>query len=336
MARRQRWGRRQQQGRPDLPRNSRNQEQDATGRQERLSRTACKSATVPQHVEHGAESGTTAAHSSRDASVGGTMSGTMMVMVPAACAAVTPWLESSTATQTSGFTPSRDAASRYRSGLGLPRVTSSRVRIVSKRVADSRKRQMRIGRAPRRRGHDRHRALGGVQRIQQFDRAILQRQAGPENFVAPGDESLADLGERKILAVTCKQHRLAFRPGKADHGVAQCFDIVGVTRRIQRRDQTVEIDPLGVEQRSIHVEQDGADVPSVGHVAAALAACAALRRQSGHRQSLPSDGIGKRKSSSVHQHGPDRLQVNSVPQPAQARRREGGFSFRFVMNRAAL
>lgn len=79
------------------------------------------------------------------------------------------------------------------------------------------------------------------------------------------------------------------------------------------------------------------DVPSAGHiwpghVAAALAA--ALRRQSGHRQSLPSIGIGIRKSSSAHQHGPDRLQLNSAPQPAQARRREGGVSNRFVMNRA--
>jgi hypothetical protein len=59
---------------------------------------------------------------------------------------------------------------------------------------------------------------------------------------------------------------------------------------------------------------------------------AALRRQSGHRQSLPSNGIGMRNSSSAHQQGPDRLQVNSVPQPAQARRREGGISNRFVMN----
>ena len=49
---------------------------------------------------------------------------------------------------------------------------------------------------------------------------------------------------------------------------------------------------------------------------------AAFRKQSGHRQSLPSTGIGRRKASSLHQHGPDRLQLNSVPQPAQARRRE--------------
>jgi len=47
-------------------------------------------------------------------------------------------------------------------------------------------------------------------------------------------------------------------------------------------------------------------------------------KHSRHRQSPPSAGIGSRTVSSAHQHGPDRLQVNSVPQPAQARRREAG------------
>jgi hypothetical protein len=59
---------------------------------------------------------------------------------------------------------------------------------------------------------------------------------------------------------------------------------------------------------------------------------AIFRRQSRHRQSLSSAGIGSRAVSSAHQHGPDRLQVNSVPQPEQARRRDGGLSERFVMN----
>jgi hypothetical protein len=63
------------------------------------------------------------------------------------------------------------------------------------------------------------------------------------------------------------------------------------------------------------------------------AATAAFRRQSRHRQSPPSSGIGSRAASSAHQHGPARLQVNSVPHCAQARRREAGFSNRFVMNR---
>ena len=60
---------------------------------------------------------------------------------------------------------------------------------------------------------------------------------------------------------------------------------------------------------------------------------AIFRKQSRHRQSSPSTGIGSRAVSSAHQHGPDRSQVNSVPQPEQARRREAGFSNRFVMNR---
>jgi hypothetical protein len=59
-------------------------------------------------------------------------------------------------------------------------------------------------------------------------------------------------------------------------------------------------------------------------------------KHSRHRQSPPSAGIGSRTVSSAHQQGPDRLQVNSVPQPAQARRREvgAGVSNRFVTNRA--
>jgi len=55
-------------------------------------------------------------------------------------------------------------------------------------------------------------------------------------------------------------------------------------------------------------------------------------KHSRHRQSPLSAGIGSRTVSSAHQHGPDRLQVNSVPQPEQARRREAGFSNRFVIN----
>src|SRR5205814_335180 len=84
-----------------------------------------------------------------------------------------------------------------------------------------------------------------------------------------------------------------------------------------------EVNFFGVEQRAVHVEQNGADVPFAGHDAATRAAYATFfRRQSGHRQSPPSDGIGRRKSSAAHQQGPDGLQVNSVPQPEQARRRE--------------
>jgi len=70
-----------------------------------------------------------------------------------------------------------------------------------------------------------------------------------------------------------------------------------------------------------------------------LETCAAtFRKQSRHRQSTPSTGIGRRTVSSAHQQGPARLHVNSVPQPEQARRREERTEFfsRFVMNRAAL
>jgi hypothetical protein len=65
------------------------------------------------------------------------------------------------------------------------------------------------------------------------------------------------------------------------------------------------------------------------------AACpASLRRQSRHRQSSPaSTTIGRRTASSAHQHDSVRLQLNSVPHPEQARRRDAGSSNRFVMIR---
>jgi hypothetical protein len=69
------------------------------------------------------------------------------------------------------------------------------------------------------------------------------------------------------------------------------------------------------------------DSLSQNHEASLAAALATIfRRQSRHTQSPPSSGIGNRATSSAHQHGPARLQVNSVPQPEQASRRDGGFS----------
>jgi hypothetical protein len=94
--------------------------------------------------------------------------------------------------------------------------------------------------------------------------------------------------------------------------------------RGKRRDEAVEIDPLGVEQRAVHVEQDGVDISIHQSRRTDASVCSAsLRKQSGQRQSPPSVGIGSRNASSEHQHGPDRLQLNSAPHPAQARRREG-------------
>jgi hypothetical protein len=65
----------------------------------------------------------------------------------------------------------------------------------------------------------------------------------------------------------------------------------------------------------------------------AVAAAASFRMQSGHKQSLASAGIGRRKDSSAHQHSADRPQENSVPQAEQARWRGLEVSNRFVMNR---
>jgi len=57
-----------------------------------------------------------------------------------------------------------------------------------------------------------------------------------------------------------------------------------------------------------------------------ICSAAALRRQSRHRQSSPSTGIGRRAVSSAHQHCPAISQVNAVPHREQARRRGAGFS----------
>jgi hypothetical protein len=65
-----------------------------------------------------------------------------------------------------------------------------------------------------------------------------------------------------------------------------------------------------------------------------ISAAAIFRKQSRHRQSPPSSGIGSRAASSAHQHVSARPQMNSVPQPEQASRRDGGFPNRFVINRA--
>jgi len=65
-------------------------------------------------------------------SVGMSRSGTMIGIMPAACAARMPLRESSTARHSSGATSSSSAARRNRSGKGLPRATSSRVTTIGK------------------------------------------------------------------------------------------------------------------------------------------------------------------------------------------------------------
>ena len=69
--------------------------------------------------------------------------------------------------------------------------------------------------------------------------------------------------------------------------------------------------------------------------AGSLESCssAALRRQSRHRQSPPSTGIGRMAVSSAHQQGPATLQMNAVPHREQARRRGGAFSMWALSNR---
>jgi hypothetical protein len=63
-------------------------------------------------------------------------------------------------------------------------------------------------------------------------------------------------------------------------------------------------------------------------------ACASANffRQSRHKQSAPSAGIGKRFSSCAHQHGPAGLQLKKVPHDEQASSRPLGNSFLFFMN----
>src|SRR5205823_4814814 len=105
--------------------------------------------------------------------------------------------------------------------------------------------------------------------IQQFDRATLQRQAGLETSIPIGDEGLVDVSERKIAAVTFNQHGLALRSRQTNHGVTERRDVIDKTECREARDETVEVNFFGVEQRAVHVEQDGTEVPFAGHDAAA-------------------------------------------------------------------
>jgi hypothetical protein len=148
------------------------------------------------------------------------------------------------------------------------------------------------------------------------------------------EERLIDPGHWKCRAMALEQHRLANRPGQADHGMTECDGVLTIVECSQRSDEAVEIDLLGVEQRAVHVEQDGVDGPSPAHLALTLACCSAnFRKHAGHRQSPPSVGIGRRKLSSEHQQGPPSVHENSVPQVAQARRRGEGCLDRSVMTR---
>src|ERR1700722_8511120 len=76
--------------------------------------------------------------------------------------------------------------------------------------------------------------------------------------------------------------------------------------------------------------------PCPGHDGTALpaASAAALRRQSRHRQSSPSTGIGRRAVPPAHQHAPGMPQMNAVPHREQASRRAAGFSNQFVTKRS--
>src|SRR3954469_649047 len=67
----------------------------------------------------------TAASASASSSGGNAALGTATTVMPAAAAERSPFEESSIATQVSGPISSRRAASRYTSGAGLPRGTSS-------------------------------------------------------------------------------------------------------------------------------------------------------------------------------------------------------------------
>jgi hypothetical protein len=76
----------------------------------------------------------------------------------------------------------------------------------------------------------------------------------------------------------------------------------------------------------------GEALPDFARAQSGLRTIAIPRKQSRHRQSPPSVGIGSFAFSSAHQQLPERSQENSVPQAEQARRRGAGVSDRFVMN----
>ena len=89
---------------------------------------------------------------------------------------VMPFVESSTATHGSGSTPSRRAASRYTSGAGLPRATSSDESVTAKQPGEPRQLQEQVDDLPvRRRGEPERPARG--EPLDRLDRPVDQRQA---------------------------------------------------------------------------------------------------------------------------------------------------------------
>jgi hypothetical protein len=75
----------------------------------------------------------------------------------------------------------------------------------------------------------------------------------------------------KILSKPIAEHGFTLRSGKADHRVAKRNDVVRIAQRVHGREQALEIDSLGIEQRSVHIEKERPYVPVVAHDAVPLA-----------------------------------------------------------------
>ena len=198
----------------------------------------------------------------------------------------------------------------------------------------------------RRGRHHRDRPAGRGQRIEQFVDAALQRQAVLQHGVAFLGEAGVDPRQRQAVAVMRDQQPLAFRPRPADHRAADGVD-VGIAEPGQHRGQAFDIDPLGIDQRAVHVEQHRLDLPlicDVRHPTAArrangvseVWAPGAGSRRTGSRRRRP--GSAASSLWSAHQQSLDRVQANSAPHCAQISRRAAGagMSLRWLISGSPL
>ena len=185
-------------------------------------------------------------------------SGTITTRTPAACAARAPFSLSSNAMQSSGATPRRAAASRYSAGSGLPCVTSSPPAMLRKYLQHVDVAQPMADLLDAGRRRDRARDAGRVQRLQQRQRARLERK---HRRAAGLRQQRLRLGGRRahgrLAAHACRSASpsdcCAARP------ITRMKSAISSGKPSARAPaiQACRDGALGVDQQAVHVEDGG-------------------------------------------------------------------------------
>ena len=106
-------------------------------------------------------------------------------------------------------------------------------------------------------GGERHRDAGMREMIEQQLRAGSQRNAGVDRRFEQGVAVGVELRKREVRAETVGQHPLIFVAMNADHRQEQC---VGKrpAQRVAGVDERLAMRRFGIDERAVHVEDDGA------------------------------------------------------------------------------